>query len=174
MDITRMGLRRLKFIYGESNGRNRDAEAELQRRGFNSKHLRQVIWDYGGIKWAEISSEAKLIAWRKKKHNRRVRKRIRRQEREACRRQAHKDKMLREKAGGCATEPKPRIIYFGKYKGSLMSEVPDNYLAWCYGSFSGLRKEIGRELRSRGCDREDLEYITTRYRHLGKYPKKQE
>jgi len=62
MDITKMGLRRLKFRYGESNGKDREAEQELRRRGFNWRELREVVWEYGGIKWGLAKSRANEIA----------------------------------------------------------------------------------------------------------------
>lgn len=74
MDISRMSLWRLKFRYGESNGKDRDAEQELQRRGFNSTELGAVIWEYGQQKWQKEAKKARGIHREKKERKRRLKR----------------------------------------------------------------------------------------------------
>lgn len=99
MDITRMGLRGLKYRYGQSNGKDREAEDELRRRGLNSIQLRQVVWDYGGEMWGEAKRKANAIAITRKSRVKRAKNRrhtLRRQER---RRQEQIERVARMKQG---------------------------------------------------------------------------
>lgn len=70
-DISKMSLRSLKARYGKSNGRDREAEEELQRRGLNSKQLGEVLWEQGQQEWRKESKKASKIRGEK-----RARKRI--------------------------------------------------------------------------------------------------
>lgn len=103
MDITKMGLRRLRLRYGESNGKDREAEQELQRRGLNSKQLREVVWEYGGIKWGLAKSRANEIAARRKRRVRNQKNRRHRERRMERRRQEQRDVTARVEAGFVVT-----------------------------------------------------------------------
>lgn len=77
-----------------------------------------------------------------------------------------------------ATEPraaaeKVPVMHYGRFKGVPLAKLSKKYLAQIYAAFAKGRKPIEKELRSRGCDDEDLEYFKKNYRYLGKSPKKQ-
>lgn len=62
------------------------------------------------------------------------------------------------------------ILWFGKFKGMRLKEVPNDYLAYLYGSFGIYRKRGAAALRERGFDHEELAYFRTKYPYLGKRP----
>jgi hypothetical protein len=62
------------------------------------------------------------------------------------------------------------ILWFGKFKGMRLKEVPNDYLAFLYGSFGMFRKNGAAALRERGFDREELAYFRTKHPYLGKRP----
>lgn len=62
------------------------------------------------------------------------------------------------------------LLWFGKFNGMRLKEVPDNYLAFLYGSFGMFRKNGAAALRERGFDREELAYFRTKHPYLGKRP----
>lgn len=169
----RNGLRLLRLRYGASNGEDREAEDALRRMGFNSKDRQQVIWDYYQSLWREAKREANKLAKKRRVRVKNAKNRRRRERRKENRRQARIDAVAQQKVDGATSEQKTRVIYFGRYKGSPMAKVPADYLAWCFGSFSGTRREIGAELRSRGFVNEDLERIKNLYPFRSKYPQKQ-
>jgi hypothetical protein len=67
MDISKTSLRSLKFRYGKSDGKDREAEGELQRRGLNSKQLGEVIWAYSQKQWRTEAKKAHKVARRKRR-----------------------------------------------------------------------------------------------------------
>lgn len=71
MDLSKMSLRSLKARYGKSNGKDREAGDELQRRGLNSRQLGEVLWEHGQQGWRKESKKASKIRGEK-----RARKRI--------------------------------------------------------------------------------------------------
>jgi hypothetical protein len=103
MDITRMGSRRLKLRYGASNGQDREAEAELQRRGLNSKQLREVIWEHDQRKWRKETKKASKIRGARKAKKRICRRRRWKKRRKERRRQEQRDRFARVKAGVVVT-----------------------------------------------------------------------
>lgn len=79
MDITKMGLQRLKCRYGASNGLDREPANELQRCGLNSRQLAELLWDYGQDKWRQSKTEANEIASKNRRTARNRRNRRSRQ-----------------------------------------------------------------------------------------------
>ena len=150
-DISRMSSKRLKYRYGESGGADKVAEDELRRRGLTDKQLGGVIYGYRKGEYTPKSGPY-----------------------------THSGKNLVEQKAPPdeATEPKAAtdkapIMRSGPFKGLPLSEVPEGYLAWEYGSFPKGRKRIEKELRARGRDDEDLAYFKKKYPLRGKSPKKQ-
>ena len=150
-DIRRMSGKRLKYRYGQSAGTDKVAENELRRRGLTDTQIRGVIYGYrqGEYNPRDGSHPGPDMAYEEK--------------------QAPPEKATEPKA---ATDKVP-VILFGKFNGLPLSKVPEWHLAWCYASFSQGRKRIEKELRSRGCDDEELEYFKKKYPYKGKSPKKQ-
>ena len=151
-DIGRMSLKRLKYRYGESGGADKEAEQELRRRGLSDTKIRGVIY---GFRQGEYTPKGGP-------YEAPVKKRVKKE--------APPPKE--------ATEPKPAsdevpVMHYGKYKGLPLTDIPEKYLAMIYAAFKQDRKRIEKELRSRGCDDEDLEYFTKKYPYLGKYPTRQ-
>jgi hypothetical protein len=99
MDVSRISTKRLRFRYGESNGKDREAEAELQKRGLNSKDLQQVIWDYGAIKWRAAKNVANIVACKRRRRVRRAKNKRRRLRRQERRRQKQIAQVARLKEG---------------------------------------------------------------------------
>jgi hypothetical protein len=95
MDITTIGVRRLKCRYGASNGTDREAEAELQRRGLNSKQLREVIWEHDQRKWLKEAKKASKIRGARKAEKRICRRRRWKKRRKERRRQEQRDLVAR-------------------------------------------------------------------------------
>ena len=60
-DITKTSLRALKQRYGKSNGKNREAEEELLRRGLNSKQLGEILWEHGQEQWRKQAKKSSKI-----------------------------------------------------------------------------------------------------------------
>ena len=149
--ITRMSDKRLKCRYGESDGTDKEAEAELRRRGLSDTQIQEVIHRYR-------QGEYRPRGWK-----------------EDVPRANPPEKQTPPAE---ATEPRAAAnkvpkMHYGKFKGRPLDELPDSYLAQIYAAFAKGRKPIEKELRSRGCDDEDLEYFKKKYGHLGKSPKKQ-
>jgi hypothetical protein len=61
MDVSKMSVRALKHRYGKSNGKNREVEEELQRRGLNSRQLGEILWEYGQQGWQKQAKRASKI-----------------------------------------------------------------------------------------------------------------
>lgn len=83
-DVTKTSTRALEQRYGEANGRDQEAANELQRRGFTSKQLGEVLWDHGQQKWRQQATQANDIACKKRRSVRNAknrRHRLRRKER---------------------------------------------------------------------------------------------
>jgi hypothetical protein len=99
MDITRMGLRRLKHRYGASNGHDQEAANELQRRGLNSKQLAEVIWEHGQEAWRQEAKKASKVARRKRRSVRVAKNRRHRLRRKEQRRQEQIARAARIKQG---------------------------------------------------------------------------
>lgn len=56
MDISKMSLWGLKQRYAKSNGKDQEAGNELQRRGLNSKQLREILWEHGQQGWHQMGN----------------------------------------------------------------------------------------------------------------------
>ena len=63
------------------------------------------------------------------------------------------------------------ILYFGKFHGKRLGEVPTWYLGWLYASFSHGERLVEPELRRRGVTDTELNGFRRRHRRLGKKPK---
>ena len=146
-----MSSKRLKFRYGESGGTDKVAEDELRRRRLTDAQLSGVIYGY---RKGEYTPKGGPYAHPGKNDTEK---------------QAPPDTATKPKA---ATDKVP-VMYHGRFKGLPLSKVPKWHLAYTFASFSKVRKHIEKELRSRGCDEEDLEYFKKKYPYLGKSPKKQ-
>jgi hypothetical protein len=146
-----MSNKRLMFRYGQSAGVDKVAENELRRRGLTDTQIRGVIYGYrqGEYNPRGGSRPGPDMGYEEK--------------------QVPPDSATQPKAA-VAKDP---IMRYGKFKGLLFAKVPGWHLAWCYASFSQGRKRIEKELRSRGCDDEELEYFKEKYPYRGKSPKKQ-
>jgi hypothetical protein len=150
-DISRMSNKRLKFRYGESDGTDKLAEDELRRRGLTDRQIRGVIYGY---RQGEYTPKGGPYVHPGRKPT---------------------DKQVSPN-GPSDLEPaanKVRFIHSGRFKGSPLTEVPEWYLEWEYGSFTKDRKYIEKELRSRGYEDGDLERCRKQHPVLGKSPKKQ-
>jgi hypothetical protein len=150
-DISKMSSKRLKFRYGESDGTDKAAEDELRRRGLTDRQLSGVIWGY---KQGEFTPKGGPYADPGKNRTEK---------------QAAPDEATKPKA---ATDKVP-VMYHGRFRGLPLSEVPEGYLKWDYGSFTKGRKRIEKELRARGYHERDLERCRKQHPVLGKFPKKQ-
>jgi hypothetical protein len=149
--ITRMSDKRLKCRYGESDGTDKVAEAELRRRRLSDTQIQEVIHRYR-------QGEYRPRGWKRDVP------RVTPPEKQTPPAEATEPK--------AATEKVP-MMHHGKFKGRPLMDLSDEYLAWVYASFSNGRKHFEKELRSRGRDDEDLEYFKKKYPYLGKSPKKQ-
>lgn len=49
--VSEMSIRKLKRLYGESEGRNLAVEDELRRRGFNTQMLKEAEWEHARQRW---------------------------------------------------------------------------------------------------------------------------
>lgn len=153
-DISRMSIKKLKFRYGESDGTDRVAEDELRRRGLTDVELRGVIHNY-------------KKGWYTPKGG--PYPRPNQNPTKSPKEQPPPAETTTPKA---APDKKP-IMYFGKFKGWLLSKVPDCYIRWVYGSFSNERRRFEKELRSRGYNEEDLARCRRQHPFLAKSPEKQ-
>lgn len=63
------------------------------------------------------------------------------------------------------------VLYFGKFKGQTLGEVPIWYLGWLYASFSHCERMVEPELRRRGVTDSDLAAFRRKHPRLGKKPK---
>ncbi len=137
--------KRLNFRYGQSGATDKAAEEELRRRGFSESHIRGVTYGYRQGEYSRGKKPDELPV----------------RETEAA-------------APRAATDKVP-MMYHGPFKGQPLTEVPDWYLAFAYGSFSKAkdRRNIEAELRSRGCDDEELEYFKKKYPCKGKAARRQ-
>ena len=166
-DISRMSNKRLKFRYGESRGTDKVAEDELRRRGLTDRQIRGVIYGY---RQGEYSPRGGRRATPGKNP---ADQQTPPDEAVAPNAANHAEpKAALDGDQNAATDKKP-IMYFGKFKGRPMAEVPGWHLEWCYASFPRGRKPIETELRSRGYGDGDLERCRRRHPVLGKFPKKQ-
>jgi len=150
-DISRMSSKRLKYRYGESGGTDKVAEDELRRRGLTERQIRGVIYGY---RQGEYTPKGGPYT--------------------------HPDKNPTEQQAppAEATEPKAAsdkvpFMYHGPFKGLPLSQVPEGYLEWCYGSFTQGRRRLEKELRSRGYEDGDFRRCKKQHRVRGKTPKKQ-
>jgi len=62
------------------------------------------------------------------------------------------------------------ILYFGKYKGKRLGEVPTSYLGWLYASFTYGERLVEPELRRRGLADIELNDFRRRHPWLAKKP----
>jgi len=99
MDMSEMSLRTVKYRYGKSNGTDREAEDELQRRGLNSKQLGDVLAEYGLKAWRTESKKAHKVARRKRRSVRNAKNRRHRLRRTERRRQEQIARIARLKEG---------------------------------------------------------------------------
>lgn len=98
-DVTKTSTKALKYRYGKSNGKDREAEDELRRRGLNSTQLREVVWDYGGQMWGAEKKKANAIAKKRRRSIKNAKNRRHQLRRDERRRQKHLDRILRMKDG---------------------------------------------------------------------------
>ena len=150
-DISRLSSKRLKYRYGESGGTDKVAEDELRRRGLTDRQIRGVIYGYRQGEYTPKGGPYPAPS---------------------------KAPLEKPVPPDAATEPKAAtekgpIMYSGPFKRLPLSQVPEWYLEWTYGSFTNDRKKIGKELRSRGYHDRDLEQCKKQHPVLGKSPKKQ-
>jgi hypothetical protein len=98
-DVTKTSTKALKYRYGQSNGKDRQAEDELRRRGLNSIQLRQVVWDYGGEMWGAAKKKANAIVKKRKRKVKQAKNKRHAQRRQERRRQEQIDRVARMKEG---------------------------------------------------------------------------
>jgi len=89
----------VKQRYGKSNGKDREAEEELQRRGLNSKQLAQIIWDYAQEGWRREAKKASKIRAARKRSVRNAKNRRHSLRRKESRRQEQIARVARLKKG---------------------------------------------------------------------------
>ncbi len=154
-DISRMSLKRLKYRYGESSGADKEAEQELRRRGLSDIKIRGVIYGYRKGEYTPKGGPYEAP----------VKKRVKKEE--------PPTELPAEAKESEEPTIKVPIMYYGKFKGRPLAELSKEYLARIYAAFKKNRKHIEKELRSRGCDDEELEYFRNKYRYLGASPEKQ-
>lgn len=99
MDISKLSLRALKDRFGRSNGQDREAGDELQRRGLNSRQLGEVLWEHGQQGWRKEAKKAHKVARRKRRSVSNAKNRRHRLRREERRRQEQMARVARVKAG---------------------------------------------------------------------------
>lgn len=150
-DISRMSNKRLKFRYGESRGTDKAAENELRRRGLTDRQIRGVIYGY---RQGEYTPKGGPYAH---------------PDQNPTEHQTAPDEAAEPKA---ATDKVP-FMYHGPFKGLPLSQVPEGYLEWCYGSFTQGRRRLEKELRSRGYGDGDFRRCMERHPVRGKSPKTQ-
>jgi hypothetical protein len=101
--VRRLHTNELERLHGRSKGGNHAVEEELRRRGFNSKMLAEIEWEYGQRQWCKAAKKASKISTAKNAEARRSRlkrKRARRRERSRERlRQNRIDLLARLKEG---------------------------------------------------------------------------
>jgi hypothetical protein len=60
--VQKTPTRELKRIHGACKGVNREVEEELRRRGFNSKMLADIQWEWGQRQWCKTAKRASKIS----------------------------------------------------------------------------------------------------------------
>ena len=148
-DISRLSSKRLKYRYGESGGTDKVAEDELRRRGLTDWQIRGVIYGYRQGEYTPKGGPYPAPS------------------------KAPLEKQVPPDAESEPAADKVRFIHSGRFKGSPLTEVPEWYLEWEYGSFTKGRKHLEKELRSRGYNDGDLERCRRQHPVQGKSPKKQ-
>ncbi len=98
-DITKTSTDWLKYRYGQSNGKDREAGDELQARGLNSKQLGDLLAEYGLKTWRSEAKKAHKIARRKRRSVRNAKNRRHRLRRKERRRQEQIARVARLKEG---------------------------------------------------------------------------
>jgi len=149
--ITRMSDKRLKCRYGESDGTDKVAEAELRRRRLSDTQIQEVIHRYRQGEYRPRGGKRDVLS------------------KKPTPRPTPPNKETEQKA----VVDKVPMMYRGPFKGWPLSDVPEWYLEWEYGSFPKGRKRIEKELRSRGFSDEALKRCKKKYPYLDKSPKKQ-
>jgi hypothetical protein len=98
--VTKTSTRELKRIHGECKGENPAVADELRRRGFNSRMLEQIQWEWGQQQWEKAAKRASKIstarngkARREKKRAKEDRRRERSRERQRQEQQARLDRL---------------------------------------------------------------------------------
>ena len=98
--VTKTSTRELKRIHGACKGGNPAVEEELRRRGFNSKMLEELVWEWGQRQWERAAKRASKIATarnvearRQKKREKEERRRERSRERQRQEQQARLDRL---------------------------------------------------------------------------------
>jgi hypothetical protein len=76
--VTKTSTRELKRIHGACKGGNPVVADELRRRGFNSKMLEELIWEWGQRQWQKAAKRASKISTAKNAEARRQRRRLKR------------------------------------------------------------------------------------------------
>jgi hypothetical protein len=99
MDISKTSKWALKQRYGKSNGKDREAEEELQRRGLNSKQLAEIIWGHAQASWQKGAKRASKIHTAQRTEKRIQKKRKQKKQRRERRRWKQIAKVARLKEG---------------------------------------------------------------------------
>ena len=100
MAITKTSLGALKTRYAKSNGTDQEAGNELQRRGLNSKQLREILWEHGQQGWQKQAKRASKIHTAQRTEARIQKKRKKKKQRGERRRQEQIARVARLKEGG--------------------------------------------------------------------------
>ena len=98
-DISKTSLWGLKQRYATSNGKDQEAGNELQRRGLNSKQLREILWEHGQQGWQKQAKRASKIHTAQRTEKRIQKKRKQKKQRRERRRQKQIAKVARLKEG---------------------------------------------------------------------------
>jgi hypothetical protein len=85
--LERVSKATLKWMYGESQGKDKEVESELRRRGLSSKQLAEVEWNHSQRKWTTAARQAARTRTKRTQAINRKRRRQQRRRRAEARRQ---------------------------------------------------------------------------------------
>lgn len=85
--LERVSKATLKWMYGESQGKDKEVESELRRRGLSSKQLAEVEWNHSQRKWTTAARQAARTKTKRTQAINRKRRRQRKRKRAEARRQ---------------------------------------------------------------------------------------
>jgi hypothetical protein len=97
--VTKTPTKELKRIHGMCNGQNKSVEEELRRRGFSSKMLAEVQWEWGQRQWKKSAKKASKISTARNSKARRAKLKRKRDRRRERLRQNRMDLLARLKEG---------------------------------------------------------------------------